>query len=75
MKSWKTMRTSIERHLRNPLIFKLLILPILAPPVNPLLPFLVPLFLVPSLFLDTLRCSKLLPFSGWFGLRQRLGTG
>lgn len=68
-------QTSIERNLCNPLLLKLLVFAVPTPSVDPLLLFLIPLLLVSHSFLDTLRCSELLPFCRWFGLGQRLCAG
>lgn len=62
--------TSISRNFRDPLLLLLFVLPIPAPPINPLLLLLVPFTPIAHFVLDALRGGKPLPFRLGFWFRQ-----
>lgn len=61
--------TSVMGNWCKPLFFQLLVPPVFAPSVDPLLPLLIPLLPVPFSMRDTFRSSESFPFRRWFGLR------
>lgn len=74
-KKGKRKLTSIPRNLGQPLLLDLSILPILAPAINPLLLFLVPLLLVASAVRDAAGGCEFLPLGLGLGLGEGLGAG
>jgi hypothetical protein len=69
-----TLRTSIVRHFREPLLLILLVFPVTTPPVHPFLPLLIPHLSLAFFMGDPFSRSKTFPLRWGFWFGKRFGS-